>query len=132
IELRQAASKSISAGNFEQAEHFYRTGAELGALHQDPLAQAWFLDGVGSARLALLRLRSAADAYLEAKAWAQKARDRAALGAIDADLASVYEQTGDFDSALRAAQEARAVAPPAACYRRQVLFRFGMLCHNSA
>lgn len=131
-QLRQAARNSISQGKFEQAERFYLTGLELGARHRDPLAQAWFLDGVGSARLALLHLRSAAEAYLEAKAWAEKARDRAALGAIDADLASVYEQTGDFDSALSAAQEARAIAPPGAYYRPQVLFLLGRLLADPA
>jgi hypothetical protein len=131
LQLRQAAADSIRHGKFDEAERLYGTGVDLGARHRDPLAQAWFLDGVGSARLAQLHLRSAADAYLDAKAWAEKARDRAALGAIDADLASVYEQTGDFDSALSAAREARAIAPSGAYYRPQVLFLLGRLLSNS-
>lgn len=127
LRLRQTAALSISQGNFEDAERLYLSGVELGARHQDPLAQAWFLDGAGSARLAGLHFSRALEAYLEAKNLAEKARNRAALGAIDGDLASVYEQMGDFDSALIAAREALAIALPDAYYRPQVLFLLGRL-----
>ncbi len=59
------------------------------------------MEGVGSARFAGFHYRGALDAYLEARGFAERARDRRALGAIDADLASVYQQTWDLDSAVR-------------------------------
>jgi hypothetical protein len=109
LALRRAAKISIGQGNFEEAERVFRHGEQVASRHHDLVAQAWFLDGVGSASLAGFRYRGALDAYLQAKALAQKARDRAALGAIDADLASVYQQVWDFDSALRSAEEAEAI-----------------------
>src|SRR5580704_11430179 len=62
VGLRQAARRSIILGNFDQAERVYRQGVELAAQHHDPAAQAWFLDGVGSSRLAGLHYRGALDA----------------------------------------------------------------------
>lgn len=132
LQLRQAAAVSISEGHFDDAEQLYRSGVELGARHHDPLAQAWFLDGEGSASLAGFRFRRALDSYIQAKSWAEKARDRTALGAIEGDLASLYQQMGDFDSALHAAERARAVAPSNAYYRPQVLFLLGQLYGGSA
>ena len=107
---------------------------ELAARHHDPAAQAWFLDGVGSSRLAGLHYRGALDAYLGAKALAETARDRNALGAIDADLASVYQQMGDFDSALRSAEEAQAVTRglTEVYYRPQLLLLLGSLREDSS
>jgi CHAT domain-containing protein/tetratricopeptide (TPR) repeat protein len=127
--LRQAAKKSRAQGDFAGVRAIYRHIAEIAARHHDPLARAWALEGAGSASLAIFDYRSALEAYLQAKKFAEQARDRRSLGAIDADLASLYEQTLDLDSAVRSAGEARRITEglSGVYYRPQLLFLLGRL-----
>ena len=133
-QLRQAARVSIAQGNFDQAERAYLRSADLAARHRDPLARALSMEGVGSARFAGFHYRGALDAYLEARGFAERARDRRALGAIDADLASVYQQTWDLDSAVRSAEEAQTIIRglPDVYYRPQLLLLLGRLRQNTS
>ncbi len=129
IALRQAVKKSRAQGDFAAVEGVYRRLAELAARHHDPLARAWALEGAGGASFASFDYRGALDAYLQARSFAEQARDRRSLGAIDADLASLYQQTGDLDSAIRSADEARLITAGLSdvYYRPQLLLLLGRL-----
>src|ERR1022692_577232 len=110
LALRQAVQEPIRNGDFAGAESFYQQGADLSAQHRDPTASALFLNGVASTRLARFEYRGALDAYLEARRQAEASRDRTSLGVIDLNLASLYQQMYDFDSARRSLEEAGRVA----------------------
>lgn len=127
--LRQAAKRSIQQGNFAQAGQFYLQAAALASRHHDPLARAWALEGDGSASFANFDYRGAIDTYLGARRFAEQARSRQAMGAIDADLASVYQQMGDVESAVRSAEEARVITQglEGVYYRPQLLLLLGRL-----
>ena len=123
LKLRQAARNATVKGDFAAAESIYRRGAAAAALHHDAIARAWCVSGIGDARLAVFDYRGAMAAYLEAKPFAERARDPVSLGAIEANLASLYQQIGDSDSALRAAGEAVQITrqTPGLYYRPQLL-----------
>lgn len=129
LQLRQAARHWITEGNFDQAERAFRHGADVAAQHRDLAGQAGFLEGVGSARFAGIHYRGALDAYLQARSFAERGRDALILGGVDANLASLYQQMGDVDSAIRSAEEARAITArlTAVYYRPQLLFLLGSL-----
>lgn len=132
IKLRQAARLSTVKGDLAEAERIYQHAGELAARHRDPVARAWSLEGVGDTRFANFNYRGALDAYLQAKTFAERARDPLVLGAIDGNLSSVYQQMSDFDSALRLAEEARKITQGLAkvYYRPQLLFMLGLLRHD--
>lgn len=109
VKLRQTARRYTLQGNYSETERIYQQGAEIAAKHGDPVARAWFESGIGDARFARFDYKGALDAYLEARGFAESARDPVSLGATDVDLASLYQQMWDRDSALRFAEEARQV-----------------------
>ncbi len=109
VRLRQTARRYTLQGDYAETERIYQLGAEIAAEHRDPVARAWFISGVGDARFARFDYRGALDAYLKARGFAQSARDPVSLGATDLDLASLYQQMWDRDSALRFAEEGREI-----------------------
>ncbi len=129
LKLRQAARASTAKGAFSDTERIYREGAELAASHHDRGARAWFLSGVGDARFASYNYRGALDAYLQAREFAEKARDPLCLGSIDFNLSSLYMETGDPASALRSADQARTITQRLAnvYYRPHLLLLLGEL-----
>ena len=123
LQLRQTARRYTLKGDYAETERAYRKGAELAVKHRDPMARAWFVSGIGDARFASFDYMGALDAYLEAQRFAEAARDPVSLGAIDLNLASLYQQMWDYDSALRFAEEARKITRRASgiYYRAQLL-----------
>src|SRR5271166_5572100 len=105
--LRQAARAPTRTGDFAESERIYQHGADLAVERHDRVARAWCLSGVADSRVARFDYRGALDAYLQAKALAEQARDRVSLGAIDFNLSGLYQQMWDFDSALRSAEQAQ-------------------------
>ena len=106
--IRNAARKFDSAGNFPAAEAQYQRGYDLAARRHDEVAALRFLSSMAGSRFAQFRYRAALDAYLEARRRAAAIGDLADVGGIDANLSSLYLQVWDLDSALRAAEQARA------------------------
>ncbi len=123
LQLRQTARRYTLKGDYAETERVYQNGAELAAKHRDPVARAWFVSGIGDARFASFDYVGALNAYLEARKFAETARDPVSLGAIDVDLTSLYQQMWDRDSALRFAEEAGEITQRAGgiYYRAQLL-----------
>lgn len=65
---------------------------------------ARFLGNRGACKLALRRYREALEDFRNARRLAEVAGDRSAAGAMDANISSVYEQTGELDAAIEYAR----------------------------
>jgi len=128
-QLRQTARRYTLKGDYAETERAYQKAADLAAKHRDPAARAWSVSGIGDARFARFDYMGALDAYLEARKFAETARDPVSLGAIDLDLASLYQQMWDRDSALQFAEEAREITQRASgiYYRAQLYLLLAQL-----
>ncbi len=107
-------------------EAVYARGYERATALGNRPAQINYLSNLGTARMLSLRYASALEAYLEASALAEQARDWSALGGIAVNLAHIYQRMGDADAALSALERGKAAvdhlrAPPA--YEAQLLIR---------
>lgn len=95
------------AGRYPAAAARYRSLAGRGsALHETTLA-ARATANLGSCLMALHRYQPALQAFLEARALAERAGDSSAVAGIDANIASLYTETNDLDAAGRWIEGAR-------------------------
>jgi hypothetical protein len=115
-QLLRAARQQIVQGNYAAAERIFADGAAEAKHRGDRISAARLLSGVGAARLARFDFQGVLEANIEAKHTAESAGDWLNVGAIDLNLASLYEQVWDLDAALRAAEEGRAALNRSTAY----------------
>ncbi len=129
MSILQAAQRCREAGDFTGAEKLYLQGYAKGIAHGDSRAAVRALTSAANCRVAQFNYRAALQAYLQAKDLATSIGDRLDLGGLEVNLSDLYEQVWDFDSALRAANEARAAvsALPKTYYKAQLLLQLGLL-----
>jgi CHAT domain-containing protein len=131
--LSAAAKQYREAGDFARAEALYDRAYVLAQQRRDRRAAILYLSALGSCRRFQFQYRTALAAYLEAKELAQSIGDRLNLGGVLLNLSSLYLEGGDVDSALQAAEEARAAAStvPHPYYQAQLMLQLARL-HESA
>jgi CHAT domain-containing protein len=104
LEIKRTVERLRGARDFAGAEAVDRRGYDLARLRHDDCASFSFLTGIGAARLFQFHYRAALDAFLGARALAQRCGDPYAVGVSAVNLSSLYLQTWDIDSAVRAAE----------------------------
>jgi CHAT domain-containing protein len=104
LEIKRSVERLRGARDFAGAEAVDRRGYDLARLRHDDCASFSFLTGIGAARLFEFRYRAALDAFLGARDMAQRCGDPYAAGVSGVNLSSLYLQTWDIDSAVRAAE----------------------------
>ena len=104
LEIKRSVERLRGARDFGGAEAVDRRGYDLARLRHDDCASFSFLTGIGAARLFQFHYRAALDAFLEARDMAQRCGDPYARGVSGVNLSSLYLQTWDIDSAVRAAE----------------------------
>ena len=84
---------------------------------------------MGAARLLQYRYRDAFDALLRARDIAVRLGDRTSLAAVAVNLSSLYLQTWDLESAVRAAEEGLSADLPSrrTYYRLPLILQLGKL-----
>src|SRR5947209_3072092 len=105
----KVAYQSWKARDFATAAEVYQKGYEEAERHHDVSAQERYLSSIAGCRLMQLQYRDALEIYLRARKLAASIGDRQELGAIAFNLSSLYMQVWDFDAALVAANEGRAI-----------------------
>jgi CHAT domain-containing protein len=108
--ILQSARQFREAGNFAAAERLYRSSYDRAKGRGNNQAAIAYLSGAASCQMAQFHYRAALESYLQAKQLALSLGDRMNLEAVSINLASLYQQVGDADSALRQAKEAYALA----------------------
>lgn len=106
--IRGVARELYDAGNFAAAEPLYLRAYGLARRAGDQVGAARMLMSVGGARFAAYHYRGALTAYLDAERSALLAGDLADAAAVEANLASLYLELWDIDSAVRSSEQARA------------------------
>ena len=100
----EKARNLLLSGHFAQAEEFYKVVCPEAARLSEPMWAGRCLTGLGNSRYSLFRYREALSAFLEARAFATRARDWANIGTLDGNISSLYLMMGDLDAAAHAAQ----------------------------
>jgi tetratricopeptide (TPR) repeat protein len=96
--------------------------------HNARFAAVQYLTGVGGARIALFRYRSALEALTEARRLARSIGDRTDEGAVLGNLSSLYLEMSDLGSAIQYAEDAlRIVRTLHPYYEHQVRLQLGKL-----
>jgi CHAT domain-containing protein len=128
-EIYKAVPRLLAARDFLALEALYGGACDQAVRLRDPFAEMRFRMGIGGARLARYEYRGALQAYLAAKGVAAAHGYREDLGAIDFNLANLYEQVWDVDSAMQSAEEGgRAIAGlPGTYYHSELCLRTGQL-----
>jgi CHAT domain-containing protein len=107
-QLRRSARDLFAAGNYAASEPIYQRAYALARRANDAVAATRLLVAVANARFSAYRYRDALSAYLEARRMGLAAGDLADVGAIEANLATLYLEMWDVDSALHAAEQSLA------------------------
>ncbi|HVX66350.1 MAG TPA: CHAT domain-containing protein, partial [Bryobacteraceae bacterium] len=112
-----------------EAAHAYRRGYEQAIGQGESRSALRFLNSVGAAWLAALEYRDAARAFLEARRLAASQHDLEMDGVISLNLASVYLQMGEWNSARDEVRRAvRALEQvPGSRYQAQALIQSAKL-----
>jgi CHAT domain-containing protein len=100
----EEARNLLLSGNYAQAEEFYKVVCPEAARLPEPLLAGRCLTGLGNSRYSLFRYREALNSFLEARAFARRARDWTNIGTLDGNISSLYLMMGDLDTAAHAAQ----------------------------
>ncbi len=103
--LLQQGKSLFQAGEYAYAIPIYQKGYAEATQRRDLSHALRFLSNRGSAEYQLYRYRSAIRAYLKARDLATKTRDREALSVILINLSSLYNEMGESDAAVQAAQQ---------------------------
>ncbi len=99
-------NRLFEAGRFLDAAQVYENG-HRSAKHAGHLRlQLRFLNNLAGCRLATLQYRDALQAYWDAQQVARRIQDWEAVSAISSNIASVYAQAGDIETARQAAEQA--------------------------
>ncbi len=105
----QRASQLFAAGNFSRAAAVYHQAYRT-SLGQGDLRQAIrYLNNFAGCRFSAYQYSSAMEAYLEARRIAVAASDYEVQGAVSINIASLYLQMSDLESAAIAAEQGLAV-----------------------
>jgi len=110
--------------DFAGLESVYTQGFERAKTLGNLAAQISYLSNLGTARMLALRFAPALEAYLEARALAERSGDWSASGGVAVNLALLYQWMGDADSALSALERGKTAldrlrSPP--FYKAQLL-----------
>lgn len=136
LEIKRSAERLRGARDFVGAEAVDQRGYDRALERHDDCAAFAYLTGIGAARLLQFHYRTALDAFLGARDLAERARDPFAVGVSAVNLSSLYLQTWDIDSAVRAAENgiansrngrSRNGEAPNTSYRLPLLLQLGRL-----
>ncbi|HEY3836474.1 MAG TPA: CHAT domain-containing tetratricopeptide repeat protein [Bryobacteraceae bacterium] len=106
----QRAHYAVNAGKFRQGLGLYRLAYQVAKDTSPRAYQLNILNNIAACQLALFHYKDATELLLRARRLAEESRSPALVGSVDANLAALYNQTGD----LAAAET----------YARQSLFAF--------
>jgi len=128
-EIESLADGYRAARNFAAVEAVDQRGYQRSLQRHDDRAEFVYLTGMGAARLLQYRYRDAFDALLRAREIALRLRDRVSLAAVAVNLSSLYLQTWDLESAVRAAEEGLSADSPSrrTYYRLPLILQLGKL-----
>src|ERR1700722_14242739 len=128
-EIASLADGYRAARNFAAVEAVDQRGYRRSLQRHDDRAAFTYLTGMGAARLLQYRYRDAFDALLRARGIALQLRDRVSVAAVAVNLSSLYLQTWDLESAVRAAEEGLHADSPlhSSYYRLPLLLQLGRL-----
>jgi len=105
FEIKRAGERLRGARDFAGAEALDHRAYDLARQRHDDGAAFVYATAMGAARLLQFHYRAALNAFLEARDLAARIGDPYALSVSAVNLSSLYLQTWDIDSALRAAEE---------------------------
>ena len=105
FEIKRAGERLRGARDFAGAEALDRRAYDLARQRHDDGAAFVYVTAMGAARLLQFHYRAALDAFLEARDLAARIGDPFALSVSSVNLSSLYLQTWDIDSAVRAAED---------------------------
>ena len=109
VRLQREAAANRVAGKFQEAESVYQRLAALAERRDDRRAVGTFTLGQAAAQLAQGRYGDAIASYQKAREFAVSAQDYETLTAVGVSLISLYQQTGDPDTAIRAGEAVLAI-----------------------
>ncbi len=118
-----------AARDFAAVEAVDQRGYQRSLQRRDDRAAFAYLTGMGAARLLQHRYRDAFEVLLRARQIALRLGDRASVAAVAVNLSSLYLQTWDLESALRAAEEGLSADTPSrrTYYRLPLILQLGKL-----
>jgi tetratricopeptide (TPR) repeat protein len=93
--------------DFAGLESVYTQGYEHAKTLGNLAAQISYLSNLGTAHMLALRFAPALEAYLQARALAERSGDWSASGGVAVNLALLYQWMGDADSALSALERGK-------------------------
>jgi len=93
--------------DFAGLESVYTQGYQRAQTLGNLAAQISYLSNLGTARMLELRFAPALEAYLAARALAERSGDWSASGGVAVNLALLYQWMGDADSALSALERGK-------------------------
>ncbi len=108
--LREQSLRYIQSNSWQQLAEVCERGAEAANAANDQVFAVKFLNNVGGAELKMFNYQAAIDAFLKAKAIAEKQRDGQAIAASDLNLVSVYLQQNNLVAANPVAAQGLKVA----------------------
>jgi len=104
--LYQSAYDLATAGKYLQARELFRKSlAQFEALGDSSMAGRC-LTSVGGTQFLLFQYRAALDSYLQARSFAEAAKDWANLATLNLNISSLLLQMGDLDGAAHNVQQA--------------------------
>ena len=99
---------AFRSAKYSTAEQCFENGFQSASAENQIDIAARFLANLGACHLALHRYQQALERSLEARRLAEAAGDHGAAGAVEANIASIYEQMGEADSAIEWAERGMA------------------------
>jgi CHAT domain-containing protein len=105
FEIKRAGERLRGARDFAGAEALDRRAYDSARQRHDGGAAFVYVTAIGAACLLQFHYRSALNAFLEARDLAARIGDPFALSVSAVNLSSLYLQTWDIDSAVRAAED---------------------------
>jgi len=106
-EFTKNARARRAVEDFAALESVYTEGYQRAQKLGNLAAQISYLSNLGTARMLALRFAPALQAYLDARALAERAGDWSASGGVAVNLALLYQWMGDADSALSALERGK-------------------------
>jgi CHAT domain-containing protein/tetratricopeptide (TPR) repeat protein len=104
--LVNQAYQQYKAGNLHKAAALYDEAYQTSMREGDLGLAAKSLQNSGSQQFAMLQYRAAMNRYVEARALAERLGDANLRGAISSNIASIYQQMGEYDLAQAEADKA--------------------------
>jgi tetratricopeptide (TPR) repeat protein len=91
--------ENTRAGRYVEATRYFSFLQQLSSTLQIKDLNARALGNIGACQFALHQYRPALKSFLEARSLAVRAKDSSAAAAFDANIASLYSELGELDSA---------------------------------